>query len=85
MLTVALVLIALWRLSVDLQLVPWFFADLGLLSHWQVWFGLAVASQGTVFMLNRRVRRQALAEFATLLQASLRDGRPPGNKIVRSE
>lgn len=84
-LTVALTLIALWRLSVDLQLVPWFFADLGLLSHWQVWFGLAMASQGIAFTLNRRVRRKALASFASLLQTAVRDDKPSNSKIVRNE
>jgi hypothetical protein len=45
--------LGLWRLGTDLDWAGNFFISTGLLSHWQVWIGIAVATQ---YMSWRLVR-----------------------------
>ena len=48
-----------WRLAADLGWAGAFFINVGLLSHWQVWFGLAAFTQVASIYLNRLLARQA--------------------------
>jgi hypothetical protein len=51
-------LLGLWRLGADLGLLGAFFAETGVLSHWQVWMAMAIGTQFTSVWLNRRLRDQ---------------------------
>ncbi len=42
-----------WRLGADLGWAGTFFINVGLLSHWQVWFGLAAFTEVASMYLNR--------------------------------
>lgn len=44
---------ALWRLGSDLNWFSTFFISSGLLSRWQVWFALAVATQVAAQQIRR--------------------------------
>ena len=46
-------LLAFWRLGADLNWVSEFFISQGLLSRWQVWLVLAIATQFAAKELNR--------------------------------
>ncbi|MCL5743156.1 MAG: hypothetical protein M1541_04385 [Acidobacteria bacterium] len=52
---VALVL-ALWRLSNDLNWTNWFAISQGLFSHWQLWLALAILLQVAATILQRYSR-----------------------------
>ena len=39
--------LSVWRLGADLNWTGEFFISRGLLSHWQVWLALAIATQAT--------------------------------------
>ena len=45
--------LGLWRLAADVKLTGDFAISSGLFSHWQIWFGSAVALQWTAWTLNR--------------------------------
>ena len=46
--------LALWRLGADLEWTSKFFIADGVLSKWQVWLALAIATQMASHRLNRR-------------------------------
>ena len=46
--------LALWRLGEDLNFAGKFFVTEGLLSRWQVWLALGIATQMAARQLNRR-------------------------------
>lgn len=48
-----------WRLGADLGWAGAFFINVGLLSHWQVWFGLTAFTEVASIYLNRLLARQA--------------------------
>jgi hypothetical protein len=48
--------LAFWRLGADLNWVGEFFISQGLLSRWQVWLVLAIATQFAAKELNRRAQ-----------------------------
>ncbi len=50
-------LLAVWRLGADLNWVGEFFISEGLLSRWQVWLALAIATQLVAKELNRLSQR----------------------------
>jgi hypothetical protein len=45
---------ALWRLGADLKWTGDFFIPDGVLSRWQVWLALAIATQAAAHFLNNR-------------------------------
>lgn len=45
-----------WRFGVDVGWTDNFFIANGLLSHWQVWFALAIITQAGSVTLNRRLK-----------------------------
>jgi hypothetical protein len=49
--------LGIWRLAADLNWVGAFFIQRGILSHWQVWIALAIATQISAASLNRYRRR----------------------------
>lgn len=49
--------LALWRLGADLDWTSEFFISDGVLSKWQVWLALAVATQAAAHHLNNRTAR----------------------------
>jgi hypothetical protein len=49
-----------WRLGVDPGWTSPFFIASGLLSRYQLWFAVAIASQTSAFILNRWVANQVL-------------------------
>ena len=51
-------MLAAWRLGADLKWMGEFFISNGLLSRWQVWLALAIATQLAAKELNRLARRQ---------------------------
>lgn len=48
-----------WRLSADLGWTGNFFIGGGILSHWQIWFALAILTQAASVNLNRQLERHA--------------------------
>jgi hypothetical protein len=46
-------LLAFWRMSADLGFTSAFPITTGLLSHWQVWLGIALCAQFVTTTLNR--------------------------------
>jgi hypothetical protein len=48
--------LAFWRLGADLNWMGEFFISQGLLSRWQVWLALAIATQLAAKELNRRAQ-----------------------------
>jgi hypothetical protein len=42
-----------WRFGVDAGWTSAFFVADGMLSHWQVWFALAISAQSGAYMLSR--------------------------------
>jgi hypothetical protein len=44
-----------WRFGADMGWTDGFFIVRGLLSHWQVWFALAILTQAASVTLNRRL------------------------------
>jgi ABC-type amino acid transport system permease subunit len=44
---------ALWALGADMNLTGSFAFSGGLLSHWQVWVGIALLLHAAVYLLNR--------------------------------
>jgi hypothetical protein len=48
--------LGLWRIGTDLNLAGEFVFPGGLLSHWQVWIGAAIATQYTSWRLGRYAR-----------------------------
>ncbi|MDP9054889.1 MAG: hypothetical protein M3N93_11405 [Acidobacteriota bacterium] len=48
--------LALWRIGTDLSWAGAFVFSGGLLSHWQVWAGAAIAIQYLAFRLTRHAR-----------------------------
>jgi hypothetical protein len=51
-------MLAFWRLGADLNWMGEFFISQGLLSRWQVWLALAIATQLAAKELNRLVGRE---------------------------
>ena len=47
---------AFWRIGADLDWLGSFVIPSGLLSRWQVWLALAVATQAAAHQLNRSIR-----------------------------
>lgn len=45
--------LAIWRLSQDMEWTSNFFIGQGLFSHWQVWLGLALALKAIEVLLSR--------------------------------
>ncbi|HVV45507.1 MAG TPA: hypothetical protein VHC72_09885 [Bryobacteraceae bacterium] len=56
--------LALWRLGMDLGWAGNFVFTDGLLSHWQIWAGVAIAIQYVAWRLTRYARQAAPAETA---------------------
>jgi hypothetical protein len=48
--------LGVWRLCADLGWTGNFFIGSGLLSHWQVWIALAIATQAASVNLSRQLR-----------------------------
>lgn len=48
--------LALWRIGEDMGWARSFAIRRGLLSHWQVWFGIGVGLQMLIYTLRRRFR-----------------------------
>lgn len=48
--------LGLWRIGTDLNMAGEFVFSAGLLSHWQVWIGAAIAAQYTSWRLGRYAR-----------------------------
>lgn len=48
--------LGLWRLGADMGWTSEFFIPAGLLSHWQVWFAVAIGMKAASTGLNRRVQ-----------------------------
>jgi len=53
-----------WRLGVDPGWTSSFFIANGLLSHYQSWFAVAVAAQGSAFVITRWAATQELVRRA---------------------
>jgi hypothetical protein len=51
-----------WRVCADLGWTGDFFIGAGLLSHWQIWFGLAALTQAASVNLNRQLKRHEAVE-----------------------
>ena len=51
--------LGVWRLCADLGWTGNFFIGSGLLSHWQVWIALAIATQAASVNLNRQLKAHA--------------------------
>ena len=81
-LSVLAIAFALWRLSVDLNIAPWFVVPSGIFSHWQVWLALAVALQGGAFLLNKRVRREAEESFPSILESAMQRDEPSRSRTT---
>ena len=45
--------LGVWRLAADLRWAREFAVSEGLLSHWQVWLGIAIAIELVAWLLNR--------------------------------
>jgi hypothetical protein len=54
--SVVALLLALWRLSNDLNWTNWFAISQGLFSHWQLWLALAILLQVAATILQRYSR-----------------------------
>jgi hypothetical protein len=50
-------IMAFWRFGADAGWTDSFIVSDGLLSHWQVWLGLAIGIQWAAIQLNRRFGR----------------------------
>ncbi len=48
--------LGVWRLCADLGWTGDFFIGVGILSHWQVWIALAIATQAASVNLNRQLK-----------------------------
>jgi|SRR4051812_26801536 len=48
--------LGLWRLGADLGFAGEFFIADGILSHWQVWFALSIATQFAASSISRRLK-----------------------------
>ncbi|HZT39231.1 MAG TPA: hypothetical protein VFA28_15165 [Bryobacteraceae bacterium] len=54
--------LGVWRLCADLGWTRDFFIGVGLLSHWQVWIALAIATQAASVNLNRQLKAHTEVE-----------------------
>ena len=50
--------LAAWRLGADMNWTGEFFVSKGLFSHWQVWLGLAIATQAGGAYLDRIIQHE---------------------------
>jgi hypothetical protein len=57
--------LALWRIGEDMGWARDFAIRQGLFSHWQVWFGLGIGLQMTIYELRRRFRNDDDQDQAT--------------------
>lgn len=55
--------LGLWRVGTDLEWTGGFVFSEGLLSHWQVWIGIAVAIQYISWRLSRYARAASIQEM----------------------
>jgi hypothetical protein len=65
---------AMWRIGADLEWTGDFVYSTGLLSHWQVWAGLALAIQYFAWRLNRYAKKSAAAKSDLAIGKAPRPG-----------
>ncbi|HTA40859.1 MAG TPA: hypothetical protein VK789_00350 [Bryobacteraceae bacterium] len=57
--------LGLWRVGTDLEWTGGFVFTQGLLSHWQVWIGVAIAIQYVSWRLSRYARAASIEDTET--------------------